>query len=156
MLEKRLLLKITLLFVLSLHAMGAFAGVYKWVDENGHVQYGDRPPPAVEESAEVTIRDQGSAPPPPPQEVDRKQARDRLLEQYQREREEKKEATAKKRKQKEIQKKRCAYARKTLTEYLEHGLLYERLANQERRYLTDQERDAEIAKARADVKKWCK
>ncbi len=146
--------QIILFLVLFLLTVGSVAGVYKWVDENGRVQFGDRPPPEVEESDEVVIKNQGPA--SEPVQVDRKQARDRLLEQYQREREEKKEAAAKERKEKEERKKRCAYARDVLSEYLEHGVLYERQPNQERRYLTDKERDAEIAKARAEVKRWCK
>ncbi len=88
--------------------------------------------------------------------MDRKEARGRLLEQYKREREEKKEEAAKKRKEKKQRKAKCEYAKTRLTEYLEHGSLYKRLPNQERKYLSDQERNAEISKARAEVKKWCK
>ncbi len=147
------LLRISLLLALLL-AIDAFAGVYRWVDENGNVQFTDRPPPGAEESDELTIRSQGSAPESPP--VDRKEARDRLLEQFQREREQKKAAAEKERQEKKQRQKRCNYAKQLLTDYLEHGALYERLPNQERRYLTNQERDAEIARARADVKQWCK
>lgn len=147
--------QILLFITMLLFAASAAAGVYKWVDEDGHVQFGDRPPPEVDAGDEVVIRNKE----PASEEiapVDRKQVRDRLLEQYQREREEKKETSAKKRKEKEQQEKRCAYAKTKLSEYLEHGAIYDRLPNQERRYLTDQERDAEIAQARKEVKMWCK
>ncbi len=155
MINKRLL-GISLFMILFMLAAATTAGIYKWVDENGHVQYGDRPPATdVEESEEVNVRVQestsaDSAP------VDRRQARERLLQQYEKERADKKEAAAKKRQEQQKAKVRCAYAKNTLNEYLGHGRLYDLLPNQERRYLTDQERDAEIAKARAEVKKWCK
>jgi hypothetical protein len=147
--------KLFLLMCLLAVAGSTIAGIYRWVDESGQVQYGDRPPPEAASSDEVIIRNQGAtsdatAP------VDRKQQRDRLLQQYESERKEKKAAAAKKRKEKKQREARCNYAKNRLTEYLEHGLLYERLPNQERKYLSDQQRDAAIADARADVKKWCK
>jgi hypothetical protein len=40
----------TLLFITSLAFTGAAAAQYKWVDENGKVQYGDVPPPGVNAS----------------------------------------------------------------------------------------------------------
>jgi hypothetical protein len=147
----RFLLFLTMLIVTA----NINAGIYKWVDENGQVQYGDRPPPEVETKDEVVIKNQesGAGESTP---VDRKKARDRLLKQYQQEREEKKETEAKKRQEKKRREAKCSYAKSRLTEYLEHGSLYRRKANQEREYLTDQERDAAIARARAEVKKWCK
>lgn len=152
---KTRLLQTSLILLLFAVVASATAGIYRWVDEDGHVQYGDRPPPDVGESQEMDVRVQESSP-PGNAPVDRQQARERLLQQYQTEREEKKEAAAKKRLEKKKADTRCAYAKRTLSEYLEHGRLYERLPNQERKYLTDQERDAEIAKARAEVKMWCK
>ncbi len=143
-----------LLLVLSATGVTASAGIHRWVDENGQVQFGDRPPANMNNSEEVVIRKQ--VPTSEPAKVDRKKSRERLLEQYQRERDEKKQKAAKKQKEKKERKARCNYAKTRLTEYREHGSLYERLPNQQRRYLTDQERDAQIAKARAEVKKWCK
>jgi hypothetical protein len=134
--------------------VNATAGIYKWVDENGQVQFGDRPPAEAATSDEVVIRNQRAPVKTAP--VDRNEARDRLLEQYQRERAEKKEAAAKMREEKRQRAARCNYARGRVTRYLESGSLYRYTANRERKYLTDQERDAALARARADVKKWCK
>ncbi len=141
--------------LLLLVSVNATAGIYKWVDEDGRVQFGDRPPPEGTNSDEVVMRNQGpvsevAAP------VNRKEARERLLEQYQRERAEKKEAAAKKREEKKQRAALCSYARSRVTRYLESGSLYRNAPNQERKYLTDQERDTALARARADVKKWCK
>ena len=149
------IVKFSLILFLVAAAGNTAAGIYRWVDENGQVQFGDRPPPEATGSDEVIIRNQGPAS-DTAAPVNRKQARDRLLEQYQQEREEKKEAIAKKRKEKKQREARCNSAKARLKDYQEHGLLYERLPNQERKYLTSQERDAAITKAQADVKKWCK
>ncbi|MCP4128335.1 MAG: DUF4124 domain-containing protein [Gammaproteobacteria bacterium] len=143
-----------LLLIIILLATGASAGIYRWVDESGQVHFGARPPVDVSDSNEVVIRNQAPASEPEP--VDRKQARDRYLEQRQRERTEKREAAAKQRQEKAQQEKRCRYARNKLNEYLEHGVLYDRLPNNEKRYLTDQEREQEIAQVRREVDRWCK
>jgi hypothetical protein len=152
--KKHRMLGFLLFLTMLVAATNTSSGIYKWVDENGNVQYGDRPPTDVETSNEVKIHTQNDIP-DSGQGVDRKQARDRLLEQYKREREEKKEAAEKERQEKKKRQVRCNYARDRLTRYLEHGRLYEPMDNQERRFLSDQERDELIAKTRAEVKQWC-
>jgi len=145
----KLILLLTVLAVTSVSA-----GIHRWVDENGQVHFGERPPADVSDSNEVIIRNQ--VPAREPVQVDRKQNRERYLEQRQRERANKKEELAKKRKEKKELQKRCTYSRNKLREYQEHGALYERLPNNERRFLTDQERAQEIAKAQKEVARWCK
>ena len=145
----KLILLLTVLAVTSVSA-----GIHRWVDENGQVHFGERPPADVSDSNEVKIRNQTSA--QEPAKVDRKQNRQRYLDQRQRERAEKKEKAAKKQKKKKELQKRCTYSRNKLQEYKEHGALYERLPNNERRFLTDQEREQEIAKARKEVARWCR
>lgn len=153
--DRRHLLQLLLLPVLLVTIVTASAGVYRWVDEDGRAHFGDRPPVDVDGSDEVVIKQQAPSS-PAPANVDRRQAQERLLEQYQRERAEKREEAEKERQEKAERKQNCAYAREKLTEYLEHGVLYDRLPNMKRRYLTDQERAAEIAQARKEVKQWCK
>ncbi|MCP3669024.1 MAG: DUF4124 domain-containing protein [Gammaproteobacteria bacterium] len=140
--------------MVMLLATSASAGIYRWVDESGQVHFGARPPAAANDSSEVVIRNQ--APTSEPEPVDRKQARDRYLEQRQRERAEKRETAAKQRQEKAQREKRCRYARNLLQEYQESGVLYDRLPNNEKRYLTNQEREQTIAKARREVDRWCK
>jgi len=54
----------TLLFAAALaFAAGAGAQQYKWIDEDGHVRYGDTPPPGVKATA-LTPPAGPSAPPP--------------------------------------------------------------------------------------------
>ncbi len=49
----------TLLLVVTLHAPGAAAQIYKWVDENGNVHFGDKPRDAGKASAaqEVEVKE---------------------------------------------------------------------------------------------------
>jgi len=148
------LLQLILLLVVLMVTASASAGIYRWVDEDGKVHFGERPPADASNSDEVVIRNQ--APVPEPANADRKQQRERYLEQRQREKNERKEKAAKKRREKKQREKRCVYARNKLAEYQEHGVLYERLPNNERRYLSKQEREQEIAKARQEVGRWCK
>jgi len=147
-------LKLLLLLAVFLVAANVSAGIYRWVDEGGQVHFGERPPADVSDSNEVVIRKQ--TPVAEPETVDRKQAQDRYLEQRQREKTQKKKQAATKRKREQEQERRCVYSKNRLREYLEHGALYERLPNNERRYLTDQQREREIAKSRQEVDKWCK
>jgi hypothetical protein len=152
--RKSRILKFSLFLLLLLFSVNATAEIYRWVDENGRVQFGDRPPPDGETSDEVDIPDQKPAT-EKTAPVDRKQARDRLLEQYQRERDEKKAAVAKKRQVKKQNKIRCNYARDRLSRY-QGGRLYVPQENLQRKYLSDEEREAALARVRAEVKKWCK
>ncbi len=147
-------LKHLLLLAAFLAAVNVSAGIYRWVDESGQVHFGERLPADDSDSIEVVIRKQ--TPVAEPEPVDRKQAQDRYLEQRQREKTQKKKQAATKRKREKELERRCAYSKNKLREYQEHGALYERLPNNERRYLTDQQREQEIAKARQEVDKWCK
>ena len=57
-----------LMFALSLWALGAQAEVYKWIDADGKVQYGDAPPKNVKAkvvSGGVTVVPATVVPPPP-------------------------------------------------------------------------------------------
>jgi hypothetical protein len=48
------MLRIFLTLLLAFTALLAQAQMYKWVDENGHTQYSDRPPPPGAKSDQVT------------------------------------------------------------------------------------------------------
>lgn len=152
--DRTALLPCFLLLVTVMAVTSASAGIYRWTDSEGKVHYGARPPAEAGSSNEVKIRNQAPASGPEP--VDREQLRNRYLEQRQRERGEKKKKAEKEREQKMQRKKRCIHARNRLRAYRDSGALYERLPNSERRYLTDQERKREIAKARREVDRWCK
>jgi len=60
--QKRLVIGLLLLVGLS-----AQAEIYKWVDENGKVQYGDQPPAAAKKQTLKITAQQGVTPPAPQQ-----------------------------------------------------------------------------------------
>ncbi len=145
-----------LILLLSL-GQGAAADVYRWVDENGRVHFGDRPP-ANEAAETTTVETQDTPPSSPgtaPGSSDRGVTRQRLLDQYQKEREAKQEATQKKREEEQRREQLCVQARTELENYQIHPVLYEMAPNGERRYLSDQERAQTIAEARQAVEHWC-
>lgn len=145
-----------LLLLLSL-GPGVEADVYRWEDENGRVHFGDRPP--ASEAADITTVETQNSPPSSsvsaPGQSDRAVARQRLLDQYQKERDAKKEATQKKRAEEERRTQLCVQARAELENYQTHPVLYEMAPNGERRYLSDAERAQTIAEARQAVEHWC-
>lgn len=152
--DRKHLLQLLLLSSLLITAGSGFAGIYRWVDTDGRVHFGERPPAQADQSDEVVIRNQ--EPSSAPANVDRKKSRDRLLEQYQRERYEKKQQAEKRRQEKKKLEKMCDDARERLSTYTRGGALYERLPNQKRRYLSEAERNAAIAATRKEIKKLCK
>ena len=133
----------------------AVSGVYRWVDENGKIHYGDRPP-ADEQAEEIAQKQQPVSSSSPPAQNNSAETRQRLLDRYEQEREEKKEAARKKREEAEKRKRNCERARKQLKYYESYPLLYEKLPDGERRYLSAEEKDEDMRKLREAVKQWCK
>ncbi len=142
------------LIICSLAAPAAGAGVYRWVDDQGRVHFGDRP--QSDAASEVKIRVEPQSSPPAASEAERARHRRRLLEMYQEDRDAKKEAA---RKQKEERAKRvaeCSEARVKLAQFSSAGSLYNRGPDGERRYLSFEERDRYIAGLREEVSRLCR
>ncbi len=137
-------------------ACEALAEVYRWVDEDGRVHFGDRPG-AVE-------ADKLDIPDPPPQKLDvdqqqldaeRNAERQRLLDAFEEEREMKQRAKQEREAKERERQHNCIYARDILREYENTGSIYEPLAGGKRRYLSASERRQEIERARQEVRRWC-
>ncbi|MES9963204.1 MAG: DUF4124 domain-containing protein [Candidatus Sedimenticola sp. 20ELBAFRAG] len=152
----RYLVILPLVGFMLLSAGLATAGVYRWVDESGRVHFGDRPP--VREAEEVEVHEQnpasGEVADDAAVEMKRKEKQRRMLDMYQEEREAKKQAKSKEKAMKKQRATRCTYARNRLKTY-QRAALYEPTADGGRRYLSDGERDREIAEAKSAVKHWC-
>ena len=146
---------IRLLFILVITTAGpAGAAIYKWVDEEGKVHFGDRPTSAQAQQLKLHKNPQ-PATSTTPNAAQRQITQQRMLEIYQQEREEKKAA---KKRRKEDAKKRaqqCADARDKLRQY-ERYRLYKNLPNGEREYLSDSERERSISKLKNSIKRHCK
>lgn len=152
-----------LALALSLSAT-ALAQQYKWTDQNGRVQYGDTPPPGVK-----ATRLRGSSAPAPasPASAAKKDAKDSgkpLTPAEQEAAYRKRQADAQKADEKQAQEAQneqarrdnCNNSRQQLAE-LESGQRIARTdAKGERYYLEDEQRSAEIARARKLVGDWCK
>ncbi len=135
-------------------AAGAHAQAYRWTDKNGHVQYGDVPPPGVRAtpltiSTPPVLTGTGEKPPLTPAQEEQ-QFRKRQLEKQKAE-----EKTAQEREQAEAKKQNCASAQESLR-VLQSGQRVARVdAKGERYYLDDAQRAQETARAQEAVKQWC-
>ena len=129
----------------------ANAEVYKWIDENGKVVYGDKP--ISSDADEIKIK-RSPVRDPVVQERDEKQ--NKLLDVIQQERDEKNALKKEEKEKKDEQKKMCADARKELIEIKEADFLYEKTDDPNNLIImTDKERKAEEIKYENYIKKNC-
>lgn len=139
--------------LLAVAASPGWSEVYKWVDESGRVQFGDRPPP--EANAErLDLPASGAGPDPTLQERRARQAR--LLEVLERERAEQREAQAEALDQAEERRRVCEEARTWSEEADRASLLYrEDPETGERQYLGQEEADRLRAEWRERARTLC-
>lgn len=131
------------------------AEVFRWVDERGKVHFSDRPPGGGARRLEVGVQEPDTTVQGRKQaETERLQQQRRQLDAYREAREaresEQQEAEAKQRQRLKY----CTYARNQLGAY-QSSRLYEPLADGERRYLNNSERQREIDRMRSEVDRWC-
>lgn len=135
-----------LLLALPIAAQG---GVYKWVDADGNVQYGDRPAGAAQE---IKTR---PAPPPDSRAQDRLQRQRRLLDSIANDRQVKQEKAAKLDRDRVERERECQAARNRLERYERAQYLYDKGPNGEHNILSDEQRAAEEQKLREGIKRHC-
>lgn len=144
----------------------AHAQAYKWVDKNGHVEYGDRPPAGVKVTPLGRIAPPPASPTPAaPSAGDATNAKKGPLTPAQQELEFRRrmkaaqDAAAKadrERQAAEEKKQNCENARQTLRT-LQSGQRITRLDSKgERYYISDAQRAEDTARARTAVSQWCK
>ncbi|MCW8945258.1 MAG: DUF4124 domain-containing protein [Sedimenticola sp.] len=135
----------------------AESAVYRWVDEQGRVQFGDRPP-QNQQPEELKIKSAPSAASDAgqPSQQQRRELRQKLLDSYREERELKREARKEREEQAEKQKMRCAQAKNRLRDYENSSALYDLQADGSRAYLSKAQFEAELVKARVAVKQLCR
>jgi hypothetical protein len=161
-------MKRTLLFALAtVFAAAAFAQQYKWVDKNGKTQYGDTPPPGVQATP---VRGPASAPASAPAPEGKAAAKDAKgaakgpltpaeqeadFRKRQAEAEKSKEKDEKTAQDQEAKRTNCANAQEQIR-VMESGQRVQRTdAKGERFYIEDDQRAAELAKARKAASHWC-
>lgn len=147
--------RIVFVLLLGWAALASASGVYKWVDEQGRVHYGEKPPERVQ-AQEMQLK---TAPMDDTSVADDDTARgdqtQRLLRAYDEERALKKEQQQKSREEQAKRERNCALARDRLRRYEAAGSLYNLDKDGSRRTLSDAERAASERRAREDVERWC-
>lgn len=128
----------------------ADAGVYRWVDENGRVHFGDRPPTDGGEQVRITPAAPSPQAPKPASVPDRQ----RMLDMYESERQAKRAAKAEQAKRRAEQARACKENEAVLRYYLSGGPLYEDRPTG-RYYLTAAEKDQELDQLRSDLARHC-
>ena len=133
-----------LLLILALAAPPAWAQIYKWVDEQGRVQYGEKPPAGAKSTP---LRPPPSGAEQRPVEDVAGQERDFRRRQIQRGEDEERQA-----RQAQIDRQRCDRAKEELAFVEGVGAIYRREKG-EKVYL---DRGAEIERRRAQVARYCR
>jgi len=149
------------LFLITLLALAflpsAFAGkVYKWVDENGNVQYSaQKPPSGSAQEMKVKSKPSSSASESAPAAAEDNQQSKENEEAEKVKVSSEKEAAEVEKKNAEIRKKNCSIAKRRAATIDQGGRLYEVDENGERHYWDDATRGAKMEEAQAQINEWC-
>ena len=144
-----------LLITLTLTSVDSLAELFKWVDENGKVHYGDNPN-ASQPTVEMNIDHTPSAVSPPDDDMSRAEKRERLLQSMQEDRIEKQEQREKQRAQKAKNRQKCNRARDLMRHYVRANALYQLDREGDRVYMSDAERARATKKLQARISKYCR
>ena len=148
----------TLIYVIFLslfYTSPISAGIYRWVDSNGKVHFGDRPPPD-EVKKELNLPQKPANQNQHNQDSDRAMQRKRLLDRFQEDRQNRRAAAIKKADEKKERERNCALAKDRLRIYTEAGSLYNLTQDGKRQVLSFEERDKVTREARLAVSRWCR
>ncbi len=132
----------------------ATARTYRWVDENGVTIYSQSRPPSGTNATVI------KAPPPAPASessgtTNKLKARLEASEKAKKEKNEAKEKEEKTIRNAEIKKQNCENAKKNLSSLELHPRIKKKMDDGEYKILSDEERTADIEKAKKAIKKYC-
>lgn len=131
----------------------AHAGVYKWVDENGNIHFGDRPPAeAVPQSVNVVSQQQ---PEVDPSAQERQRKVNDFLKQRQEENDKKNEQRAEREAKAARQEEKYTRMRARLKNMERISAFYRLNDTGERVFVSDEGGDRMRARAKADYKRQC-
>jgi hypothetical protein len=137
---------------LTLAGTPVAAEVYKWVDAEGNVHYGDRPPSSGQETHSLSLP---SAPDRDSDHGERSLKQRRLLEAFEAERAEAQRVETAAAEAKREQAHKCEQARRTLANFERANVVYTTDESGARVYMSDEERRGAAANARAWIGKHC-
>jgi hypothetical protein len=146
----------------ALAPLAANAQLYKWVDENGHTQYSDRPPPAGTKSEQISKSARQPVPPPtagaagkgpPPTSTAAKELefRKRQLSAEDKQKEEEQKA-----KEAQAKQENCDIAQARMRTLEDGGRILKPNTNGEREYMGSDDIEAEKIPARKKMEDACK
>lgn len=129
----------------------ASAAVYKWVDENGQVQYSQTPPPGGIETQEIKV-----APPPPddPEAARREHTLEEGLEKREEAREDAAKEASEDAEYKKQKAQRCEAAKHRLYQAERPRVSFIEPDGSERR-ATEEERQQQITESQKQVEEFC-
>ena len=131
------------------------AGVYKWVDDEGKVHYGDRPTePSVEMNIDhsAPVSSYGSS----NDSMSREEKRERLLQSMEEDRLEKKEQREKQQALKQQNRKKCNRYRDKMRQYERASAIYRLDKDGNRVYMSDANRAGATKDLQKKIKKYCR
>ena len=131
------------------------ASVYKWVDENGKVHYGDRPQ-GGQPTVEIQVDTVPEAQPSPGDGMSRAEKRERLLQAMEEDRVEKQEQREKQKALSQQNKQKCNRYRDRMRHYQRASALYNLDNNGNRVYVSDADRTSATKKLQAKINKYCR
>jgi len=149
-----MLLGLSLVFAGTASVAGSTDKIYKWVDQNGTIQYTQLPPPAGVKVLEVR-----SAPPPADDAAAERARVQQETEAMDERMKERQEATAKaelRAKNREIRKQNCVTANKNLVELQQGGIKRYRLPDGTVLRLSEEDRQKRIADTQKEITDNCK
>jgi len=145
-----------IIFLLILVApVAANAGVYKWVDENGKVHYGDQPK-ASQPTVEMNVDDTTPAPSFSDDDLSREEKRERLLQSMEEDRLEKQEKRDRQKAENERSRQKCNQYRDRMRHYERANSLYKLDKDGNRVYMSDSERASATKSLNAKINKYCR
>ena len=145
----------------------ASAQLYKWVDGNGKVQYGDTPPGDAAKVTRLRAASPGAAPEPVPAadaKKDGKDAKDKekaltpeqAFQKRQQERQQAEAKAEKEREQTEQRRANCETAQTNLRQLQSGQRMWTVNAAGERVFIDDEQRTRELQRAQKSAAEWCK
>lgn len=146
--------KLILLYILTA-PVAALAGVYKWVDDNGKVHYGDQPQDS-QSVVEMNVDVMESAASSSDGELSREEKRERLLQSMEEDRFEKQEKREKQKAKKEQDRRKCNRYRDQMRHYERASSLYKLDKDGNRVYMSDGDRARATKNLSANIKKYCR
>jgi hypothetical protein len=142
---------IGVLLIVFLSPAAQAAGVYKWVDEQGKVHYGDRP--GGNNASKIVVP---SSPPPSDKSLSERNAkRDKLLQTMEEERTLKEEDSRKAKQKSEERRQRCIEAQDKLKLYERARYIYKPAEGGQEIIFSEEEREKVTVEAKKAVEEWC-